>query len=80
MDRWPEVATNVAEVLIVSGGVWFDLASAAGQDPEHCPLCGARTKREPKALEAGGIIDAEVVSDEGEDVQHSELLDDERGA
>jgi hypothetical protein len=76
MDRWPEVAMNVAEVLMVSGGVWFDLASAAGQDPEHCPLCKARTKREPRALEAGGIIDAEVVADDGADVQDMELPDD----
>jgi hypothetical protein len=74
-DRWPEVAKNVGEVLIVSGGVWFELASAAGQDPEHCPLCHARTKREPKALPEG-IIDAEVVAEEPDDVQHLELPDD----
>lgn len=68
MDRWPEVARNVGEVLLVSGGVWFDLASAAGQDPEHCPLCGARTKRQPNALPPGvldpeddGFVDAVVV-------------------
>jgi len=73
LDRWPEVAKNVGEVLIVSGGVWFDLASAAGKDPEHCPLCGARTAREPKALPEG-IIEAEVVTDD--QAQNLKLPDD----
>ncbi len=70
-DRWPEVAHNVGEVLAVSAQVWFELASAAGQDPEHCPLCGARTAREPNALPPG-VVDAEVVDDE----QNGKLPDD----
>ncbi len=70
-DRWPEVAHNVGEVLAVSAQVWFELASASGQDPEHCPLCGARTAREPNALPPG-VVDAEVVDDE----QNGKLPDD----
>lgn len=58
-DRWPEVAHNVGEALAVSAQVWFELASAAGRDPEHCPLCGSRTAREPNAL-TSGTMGAEV--------------------
>lgn len=79
-DRWPEVARNVAEVLVVSGSVWYELASAAHADPEHCPLCGARTAREPNALGAG-FVDAEEITDAevvpgGDHTNNGELTDD----
>lgn len=66
LGRWPDVGLNVRELVEVSGGLWHDLAVALGEHPEHCPLCGERTARDPHALEEA-YIDVDVVEESDDD-------------
>lgn len=61
-ERWQAAMVNVVEVLHVAGAIWQDMGTASGAVPEHCPLCGARTARDPHALEQGYFdADAEEI-------------------
>lgn len=73
-ERWPAVGTNLREVIYVAGDIWHDLAAALDEAPEHCPLCGERTVRDPHALDEG-YIDADA-----EEVVADKLTDDREGA
>jgi hypothetical protein len=75
-DRWPAVGQNLTEVVELSGALWHDLALALEASHDHCPLCGARTGRDRRALEEGYIeAHAEEYSDDD-----AELIDDREGA
>jgi hypothetical protein len=61
-ERWSDVDRNLHEVVLVGGAVWHDLAVAMERPHDHCPLCGERTERDPRALDEG-YIDAEAEED-----------------
>lgn len=59
-ERWGAALKNVVEVLLLAGSVWHDASVTSGHHPEHCPLCGSRTARDPQALDEG-YLEGEVV-------------------
>jgi hypothetical protein len=73
-ERWHSVAVNLMEVMHVAGAVWHDLGAASSEPPEHCPLCGARTAADHRALDLG-YIDAD-----GVEILDADLISDEEGA